>query len=807
MSALFADLRHAARTLARSPAFTAVVVTTVALGIGANTALFSVVDAVLLRPLPYADARRLAVLWEASDHHAFMNVAPPTFLDWREQSRAFRDMAAFSPGDFFLAGDEETVRVHGARATSSLFATLGVAPALGRGLEPEDEGHAAGTALVLSDRLWRARFGADPSVLGRAVVVNDRARTVVGVMPPGFDFPPPIDLEGETVPRKADLWVPFDGDQRSISRGAHFLVVVGRLAAGMDHAAAEADLRGISDRLAEQFPATNAGWTARVVPFEEVLVGDVRRSLWVLLAAVGAVLLIACLNIANMLLARGASRGKEYAIRAALGAGRGPLLRHALAESQLLAIAGGAAGIGLGYLGTGLLVRIAPTSVPRLEGAGLDLRVLAFALVVSVLTGLLFGLVPALRALAPDLAGALRAGGRGAAEGESGGRLRSALVVSEVALSLALLVAGGLLLRSFLELRGVDVGLRSGSVLTAQTSLSSVAFPARPELASGYSELERRVASLPGVEAAGFVGNLPLTSDYQGTTLQLVDEPPLAPGEDRPIHFTTATPGYFPAMGIPLVDGRAFTEGDDMDAPHVALVNQEAARRYFGGRSPIGRQIVWGNGATIVGVVGDVRLEDMAAEPPPIFYVPQAQFAVRTATLAVRSGLPRESLVPAVRDVVRAVDRGAALFEVRTMDEVLADAVAKPRFASSVLVFFSAAALLLAALGLYGLLSYSVGRRRREIGVRMALGATPRRILSTVTGEGLRLVAIGVTGGSLLALAAGRGLQGLLFGVRATDPATLLVTSGLLLVVALAACLVPAARATRVEPVEALREE
>jgi len=810
MRSLLADARHAARVLARAPGFSLVVVLTLALGIGLNTAIFSVTNAVLLRPLPFHDPDRLAVLWETWLDQGVntMFASPPNYADWRERSRAFQEIAAFSPASFFLRSDEETIQVQGAQVSANLFRTLGVSPLLGRGFDEAEDAPGAPRVAVISHALWQARFGGAADAVGSSIALDDGRYTVVGVMPPDFRFPPAIDLHGRTTARQTDIWVPFGIDYAAANRGAHFMTIVGRLAAGASRATAEAELNRIAADLAREYPATNQGWGVRVVPFEHVMVGEARTVLLVLLGAVGAVLLIACANVANLMLARATGRQKEYAIRAALGAGRWPLVRQAIVESQLLALVGGAAGLLLASAGTRALVLAAPADVPRLDEAGVDAVVVGYALALSLLTGLLFGLAPALRTFAGDLHRLLGAGARGG--GGDGGRLRGALIVAEVALSLVLLAGGGLLFRSFLALRGVETGMRTENVLTLRVTLPADRYGEPARVAAAFRAMEERVRALPGVEAAGFIGTVPLAAEFQGTIVDIEDFPPPAEGELRIAHFAVVTPGYFEAMSIPVVDGRAFGPEDGPEADGTILINQALARAYLNGRHPIGMRITsFGEPRRIVGVVGDVRLETLVDDPTPALYLPHAQatWVERSLSLVVRTrGAPEAVLAP-VRQELHAVERGAAIHQVRTMEEILADRLAQPRFSALALLLFSGLALALAAVGIYGVISYAVGRRTREIGIRIALGARGTGILALVVGQGMRLIGAGVALGLAAAVVGSRYVESLLFGVRPLDPSVLAGVTAFLVVVGVLACWLPARRASRIDPVAALRYE
>jgi predicted permease len=804
------ELRHAARSLRRAPAFSVVVLLTLALGIGANVAIYGVVRAVLLRGLPFPEAANLAVVWESrlgqGENHMF--AAPPNFADWRERSRELERMAAFAPSEFFLAAGDETMHVNGARVSAELFPLLGVAPALGRAFAANDDRPGAAPVVVLGDGVWRARFGGDRDVLGRGVELDGGTYTVIGVMPADFDFPPAIDLEGRTFPRRTELWVPFAADPAAGNRGAHFMTVIGRLRDGADFASAEAELQAIAARLEREHPQTNAGWTVRVVPLERAIVGDLRGALILLLAAVGGVLLVACVNVANLLLVRALGRRREIAIRAALGAGRWALVRQTLLESQLLAAAGGAAGLALAFIALPLLVRLAPADIPRLSEARVDLAVALYALALTLLTGVLFGLVPALRAWSPRLTAMLESGGRSGSAGSEQSRLRSGLVIAEVGLSLALLVGAGLLFRSFLAMRAIDTGVVAEQVLTVRTALGASRYPDAARVARTYGEIERRVAAVPEALAAGLSRDIPLAGDYQGTQLVVEGDPPAAPGEFRGAHFSAVSPGYFGAIGIPVTRGRGLAEGDVAGAPRVVLINEVLARTYFADRDPLGRTILFfGESWRIVGVVGPARLETLTDDPTPAMYFSHDQLGgVRTMSLVIRTRGEPAAAVAAVRERIRSVDPALPVYDVRTMEEIVAGTVAQPRFAAMMLLAFSGLALVLAAVGIYGVVSYAVSQQTREIGIRLALGAGPRDEIGRILRRGGALVVAGIAAGLVLSLVAGRLIAGLLYGVTPADPSVLGSTGAVLLVVGLAAALGPAVRASRTDPAVVLRD-
>jgi predicted permease len=781
------------------------VIATLAIGIGANTAIFSVVNAVLLRPFAFEDPDRLVVIWEsrASAGENVMFASPPNYADWRTRTGSFESMAAFAPRSYNVADDIDTQRVQGAQVSASLFPTLGVTPALGRVFTERDDQPGAPAVVILSWGLWQSRYGADPAIVGRSIRIADAPHEIIGVMPLEFDFPPPIDLEGRTFPRRNELWTPLAMDLQALPRSAHFLTVIARLAAGVSAQAASAEMASVAARLEGEFPETNGEWTARVVPFDRVVVGDLRTALLILLGAVSVVLLIACANLANVMLARASDRQREYAIRAALGAGRVRLVRQSILESQVLALVGGLAGLALAFALTGLLIRLAPAGVPRLAQTRIDVIVALYAFGVSVVTGALFGLAPATRAFSADLAKLLKQGQRATSARRPG--LRGALVIAEVAMALILLAGAGLLFRSFIALRGVETGVTAQNVLTMRMSAPESRYADAASLAEVYRSLEERIGALPGVEAAGFTLDVPLASDHQGTRLDIEGEPPPTAEDPRSVHFSVASPGYFRAMGVPVTAGRGFDSRDGADAELVVLINDALAQRFFPGQDPVGRRIILGGPRRIIGVIGNVRLETMAADPGPAMILPHAQIPERSLSLVVRTRGEPVSMIGPVRDAIRSVDRGIPLYDVKTMEQVLADSVAQPRFSSLLLLVFSAIALALATVGIYGVISYTVTQRSREIGLRIALGARAVDVVRMVIGNGLALVATGMLIGIGLGLVLSRTMASMLHGTAPGDPFTFVAVSAFLLLVSILACWIPAHRASRLDPLRALR--
>jgi putative ABC transport system permease protein len=792
------DLRYAIRTLTKSPGFTLAAVLTLALGIGANAALFSVINAVLLRPLPYRDPGRLVTLWESDARHGLDRepVSPPNYLDWRAQTRTLEDAAAYRYWGFAVTGAGEPERVTGARVSASLFPLLGVRLAAGRAFTADEDRFGSGAVAVISDALWRRRFGSEPGAVGRSVTLNGGSFTIVGVLPPDAGLP------------DADVWVPLAVEPFALTqRGARSLTVVGRLRPGATLEQARAELHAIAGRTSAAFPAS-AGWDVAVVPLKDRLVAGVRPTLLLLWAAVGFVLLIACANLANLMVARAMAREQEMALRTALGAGRGRLVRQLLTESVLVALAGGAAGLLLAGLGVESLLRLSP-SLPRTSEVGVDGAVLVFTLALSIAAGLGFGLVPAWHAATTEPGRSLKEGGR-ATEGKRLSAFRSAAVASEVALALMLLFGAGLLVRSLTRLQAVDPGFQSSHVLTMSVSLPGSRYGEESRKAQFFGQLLDRVARLPGVAAAGVVSHLPLAGRGLNADVRADHGPETSMLAD----YVSATPGYFRAMGIPLLAGRQLGEGDGPQSPPVVVISDRLARRLWPGQDPVGRRVAVGasigadtSPRVIVGVVGDVRASGLESEPGAAVYAPFAQNAWPTMSVVVRSSADPVQLAAAVRRQVLAQDPDQPVYAVRTLDDVLGASLASRRVQMLLLGAFALAALALAAVGVYGVVAQTVRRRTHEIGVRVALGAQRRDVLRLVVGRGMRPVGIGVLAGGVAAAATGRLLRGLLYGVTPADPTTFVAAAIFLAVIALVACVLPARRAVRVDPVVALRSE
>ncbi len=816
MDTLLHDVRFALRALSRRPGFAVVAVLTLALGIGANTAIFSVLRAVVLAPFPYPHSERLVMVWESRPEADLprMYAAPPNAADWRRRSHTLAEIGVYEPERVFLGGEEGPVAVPGTRMSAATWSVLGVAPAVGRVFTAEEDRPDRGRVAVLSNGLWRRRFGADPSVVGRSVEIDDRPYQIVGVMPPGFEFPPPVTLQGTAPAQRSELWTPLAEDLSAGQRGAHHLFAVGRLRAGVGLEAARAELEGIAAGLAREHPDTNEGWSVTLVPFREQVVGKVAPVLWMLLAAVALVLLVACVNLANLLLAQAADRRQELAVRQALGAGPASLVRQVVTESLVLALIGGACGVFLGWSSLELLVALAPANVPRLDRVAIDGPVLAFTLGLAVLTGLAFGAAPALRGAAGGRSGWPRPGSTLRERSAGRSTLGDALVVAEVALSLVLLVGAGLLAQSFVRLRGVDPGFEASGVLTLRVSLPTAKYPEGADRARAFERLEKAASAAPGVRSAGFVLELPLDADRGGTEVRLEGEATPKPGAERQTNFTFATPGYFRTLGIPVEEGRTFDARDRRDSEPVVVVNRALAHSLAGaasGASPVGRRIVLGFNETprrIVGVVGDVLHDQLRSAPFPGVYVPYAQFPwAASMALAVRTAQPPEAVLASVRARLREAEPGLPIYDARPMDRIVADAVAEPRFSALLVVCFAGLALVLAAVGIYGVIAYSVRRRTREIGVRVALGAARDDVLRLVLGRGMGLVTVGIGLGLGASAILARGLRGFLFEVSATDPWTFGALALFLAAVGCAACYLPTRRALSVDPRIALESE
>jgi putative ABC transport system permease protein len=807
------DIRYALRMLLKRPSFTVIVVLTLALGIGANTTIFSAIDAVLLNPLPYKDPERLMVVWETNKQLGpemwdRNEAAIGNFLDWRSRNQSFDQLGALFDTDMNLTGVGEPQRIKSVVATTNFFQVLGVQPMLGRSFSPESETPGSPFTAIISHELWQRQFGSDPGLINKSLTLNGHQVEVIGVMPPGFELQFPISVH-------VDMWVPFVidvADPDYHDRRNNFLYAVGRLKPGVSQEQAQAEMKLIASQLQQQYPETNADRGVRVVPLHKQVVGNVESYLYMLFAAVGFLLLIACANVAGLLLARVTARQREVAVRMALGASRWRLIRQLLTESVILSAFSGLLGLLLAYAGVKLLVALTPSEVPRLHEIGLHVPVFLWTLAISVVTGLLFGLAPALQASRPDLNSALKeSSGRNPGSFQGSG-LRNLLVVSEVAVALLLLVGAGLMTKSFLRLQQVDPGFDATNVVSMNIALPTSKYRAQ-QLNNFYDQLFERIRNVPGVKSVGGINPLPLG----GTNISLsvlVEGAPAVALTDRPsVGVRVVTPGYFQTMSIPILKGRAFTEQDRDNSPNVILVNEALASRFWPNQDAIGKRLdfeedsgkqVW---REIVGVVGNVKHKALATEVMPEAYFPYKQDPENFMGLVVRTASDPVSMIPAIRNQVLSIDKDQPVSDIMTMEQRLAKSVAASRFVMLLLGSFSVLALGLAAVGIYGVMSYLVTQRTQEIGVRMALGAQKRDVLKLVVRRGMVLAIIGTALGLVASLALTRLMRSLLFEVTPTDWLTFVITSVVLLTVALLACYIPARRATKVDPLVALRYE
>jgi putative ABC transport system permease protein len=795
------DLRHAVRMILRAPGFSAIAILTFAVGIGVNTAVFNVVNGVLLRPLPYPDADRITMLWMDNRRQNIKEdiASYPAYIDWKTQSASYEHMAAFTPSAFSLTGAGEPERLQGAAVTANFFDVMGVAPSIGRRFGVEHETPGKDSVVVLSHGLWQRRFGGATDVLGRTITLNGRPREVIGVMPAALQWPD-----------DAELWAPLAPvQQQRDSRNSFWLPVIGRLKPGISIAQAQAEMSGIGDRLEQAYPETR-GFGVYVVGLQQQLVGNIERPLLVLLGAVGFVLLIACANLANLMLGRTAARRKELAIRTALGAGRGVLIRQIVTEAFVLAAAGGVIGVVLAHWATSFFIALGGDGIPRREAIAIDARVLLFALALATIAALLSALIPALHGSRKKIVDHLREGSRQGSGGASR-RTRNVLVATEVALSLILLTGAGLLVKTLWTMQQAPRGFTAERVAMMTISAPATAYPKPTDVSSFYTRLLERVRAIPGVEsAASGTGVLQPLITNSGI-FSFEGKPVPAPEEqiEYPIEFVS--PGYFETAGMTIVNGRGFTAADDANAPRVAVINETLARMTWPGEDPVGRRLRPGDGTsqapwqTVIGVIRDAHRAEVTRAIRPEIYGSTLQITPRTQTLFVKTAGVPEAIVPAVRRELQAIDPQLPLFRVTTLEREIGVTLAQPRFQAVLLAVFAGIALLLATIGIYGVTSHAVGQRTQEVGIRMAMGAARRDVLRLMLLQHLRPAVIGLAIGLAGAVALSRFLQSLLFGVDATDPATFSLVSLVLLLVAAGACLIPARRATRVDPVVALR--
>lgn len=804
MGTILKDVHYGIRSLARHPAFTAIAVITLALGIGANASIFSVVNAVLLRPLPFDDPDTLVWVWDTQPQIPTTPTSLPDFIGWKEQNHSFEQMAGFISGNMFLdaGGGAEDTRV--GLVTPELFSVFHVHPILGRTFTNEETLPGRFRVAVLSQSMWENRFGSDRNVLGRTIQLSGAAYTIIGVMPKGFAYP-----------ERAQLWRPLVIDPAKLDPGPHYLNVVGRLKPGVSLSQAQADMSNIAARLSQQYREKNAGHGVKLERLTNVVVGDIGLALYILLGAVGFVLLIACANLANLMLVRTGARQREIAVRTALGASTFRIVRQLLIESILLGVTGGAAGLLLANWIVRWLTSFGPDTIPRVQEISVDARVAIFTLVISVGTGVLFGLAPALQVSKPDLTDALKKRGR-VSGGRRTSRMRSVLVVSEVALSIVLLVGAGLMIRSFAKLNQVDPGFRVDRVMTLGVTLLRARYPEEEQVAQTFSQILARAAAVPGVVSAAAISDLPLfgsnTSDY----FTIEGRPPI-PKEAQPsTEYHVVTPRYFESMGIPLLSGRDVADTDTRRSPNVVVINDAFARRHFAGENPLGQRLkLQGqerDPLLIVGVVGNVRQLGLDQQLTPELYVPflqdpLSQNCQRSLTIVAQSKSDPGAIAGSLRAAVTSIDKSVPVYAVKPMTEYLHESLSRRRFNLILLSAFSAVALVLAAIGIYGVISYGVTQRTHEMGIRMALGAKPRDVLRLVVQQAMILALVGVGIGLIASFALTRLMKGLVFSVSVTDPVTFVAIAALMSVIALLACLIPARRATKVDPLIALRCE
>ena len=801
------DISYSIRVLIKNPVFTGMAVIALALGIGITSAMFSIVNTVLLSSLPFDKPDRILKVWGSVDKtgQEQMVASYPDLADWKEQAQSFEKIAAYNVYGVIYTGGSEPVLMRGAGVSADLFPLLGMQPMVGRAFTPEEDKTGGPRVVILSHGVWQRLFGADSSLIGKDILLGNKSTTVIGVMPPEFKFP----VEAEQV----DFWMPltvYANPQDLESRGHRKFNVVARLKPNVTLSRAQSEMNVIAGQLESQYPETNSGYSVNLVSLHEDLVGNVRPALLVLFGAIGLVLLIACANIANLLLARAASRHREMAIRTALGASRKRIVRQLITESLVLSLAGGIVGLFLAVWGMSLLVSTLPAGIPRMHEIGIDARVLVFTLVLSVLTGIAFGLAPALQTSKINLNESLKEGGRGYTQSFRRNILRSLLVISEVAISLVLLISAGLLIKSYLRLTDINMGFNTEKLLTVSVSPSRSRYPDAEQQKLFYGRVLEEIGSSPGVTAVGAIDFLPLSGDNRETSFVIEGRPVSTTGEEFMADYATVTPNYFSVMGIPIVKGRAFTEADKGSSPPVLIVNESFARTFFPGEDPIGKRVVVGSdeppGREIVGMVGDVRRQGLDADARPGFFVTYLQTPQRFMNYVVRTSTANPmSVSPTVRSAIRNVDNGIFIPDSKSMDQLLAATVAQRWFNTSLLMAFALAGLILSVTGIYGVMAYTVTQRTNEIGIRMALGAQAGDILKLVIGHGMLLTAVGIVIGLVASFAGTQLIASLLYGVSASDAVIYVGFSLLLTFVALLACYFPARKALGVDPIIALR--
>jgi predicted permease len=817
MTTLFNDLKYGFRMLFKYPGVTTLAVITLALGIGANSAIFSVVNAVILRPLPYQNPDRLVSLWEKVPERGRWRVAPANFFDWKKQNTTFEDMAAFGAGTMTLTGGGEPEQLLGTRATAGYFAVIGVEPELGRSFTAEEYEPGKGQVAILGHNFWQRRYGGNANILNQSIILDGTSYTVVGIMPPAI-FPSWPNAAGKYSfdQTQQQFWIPMSfSAQFAGLRTAHVLGVLGRMKPGVAVAQAQADMNTIGARLEHEY-AANKGEGIIVNPFMDEMVGSVRPVLMTLLGAVGLVLLIACANIAGLLLAQHASRSKEVAIRTALGAARGTIVRQFVIESLLLSAMGTVAGLVLARAGIDLILKLVPDQLPRFSQTELSWRVLGFTILLSLLTCMLFGLLPAWQASKSDLQATLEQGRRVSGPGAARQRFRQLLVVFQMSVAVMLVIGAGLLMKSFWHLRNVDPGFKPANVLSLGVTLPQSKYAQQQQINTFYTQLLERISALPGVEASSIAYDHPLQANWIDSFG--IEGRPAVPGESLSANFSPVSSDYFRTVGTPLISGRLFTPQDDQDHPGVVVVNETFARRYFPREKPLGQKLqlspparIWSNqkftSFEIVGIVRDVKSGGLSAAAEPAYYVPAVQAPLVDMTILVRTKDDPTAILPALRRTVWSLDPDQPVVNVSTMEKIVSDSIAQPRLSMTLMGLFGGLALVLAAVGIYGLLSYAVTQRTQEMGIRIALGAQVRDVLGLILKQGLLLVLLGEALGLIGSFALTRVIGSLLFGVTPTDAPTFAVVALVLAAVAMFACYFPARRATKVDPMIALRYE
>ncbi len=805
MDTLRQDFHYALRRLLKNPGFTAVAVLTLALGIGANTAIFSVINAVLLRPLPYPEADRLVGVYQVWKGERNV-MSPANFLDIRAQSQTLADAAALNSGEYTLTGAGDPIRLRGSEVSASFFDVLRARPLLGRTFAPGENEPGKDKVAVLSYGLWQQRFGGRTDLPGTSISVDGTPRTVIGIMPPGFSYP-----------SDQALWIPFEyTDSLKGARGAWYLDVIARLEPGVSSEQSASEVGTLGSALERQYPRENTDVGFTTFPLQEALVGDLRPAFLVLIGAVGFVLLIACANVANLLLARAAARETELAVRTAMGAGRGRLVRQLLTESLVLGTLGGLAGLLIASWGCDALVALQPDGIPRLNEIAIDRNAVLFTAGIALVTGLVFGAIPAVQMTRGSLATSLKEGGRGNMAAHGSARMRAALVVAEMALAVMLLAGAGLLIKSFGRLQAVDPGFQPDQTLSFELSLPGTTYEQDAQIAAFYDRLLDRVRSLPGVRSAGAVMGLPLSGMRFNISFRVQGRPDAAPGQEPAMEVRVATADYFRTLGIPLLRGRFFADSDTADAPQVAILSEAAARKYVPNEDPIGKQIVMGwrrrpdgnrAGGEVIGVVGNVKELGLDEEYPAEIYLPARQWPVGRMAVVARTAVPPLTLAEEMTQAVHELDANLPVADLRTVSDVVAESIAQPRFYMTLLAVFAAVALVLAAIGIFGVMSYTVSQRTREIGIRMALGAQGGSVVSMVVRQAMLLAIVGLALGLVAAAALSRTMTTLLFELSPTDPATFATVASVLALVAFLASYLPARRAASVDPIEALRAE